>query len=48
VRGACPAYAAGQPLNPKKLIQDMVAAQSHGTDPPMPATRIRAVKLRWW
>ncbi|KJV26544.1 (Fe-S)-binding protein [Aquitalea magnusonii] len=30
---ACPAYAAGQPLNPKKLIQDMVAAQSRGTDP---------------
>ncbi|WP_293762887.1 DUF3483 domain-containing protein [uncultured Aquitalea sp.] len=30
---ACPAYAAGQPLNPKKLIQDMVAAQSRGRDP---------------
>lgn len=30
---ACPAYAAGLPLNPKKLIQDLVAAESHqGSD----------------
>lgn len=27
---ACPAYAAGQPLNPKKLIQDMVTGLSSG------------------
>ncbi len=27
---ACPAYAAGQPLNPKKLIQDLVTAMSSG------------------
>lgn len=29
---ACPAFAAGQPLNPKKLIQDMVAGLAGGTD----------------
>ena len=29
---ACPAFAAGQPLNPKKLIQDMVVGLSGGTD----------------
>ena len=34
---ACPAFAAGQPLNPKKLIQDLVVGLSHdestsGTD----------------
>ncbi len=29
---ACPAFAAGQPLNPKKLIQDLVAGFSTGTD----------------
>lgn len=28
----CPAYAAGQPLNPKKLIQDMVVGLSGGSD----------------
>lgn len=28
----CPAFAAGQPLNPKKLIQDMVVGLSGGTD----------------
>ncbi|MFJ4393634.1 dimethylglycine demethylation protein DgcB [Pseudomonas sp. NPDC089396] len=28
----CPAYAAGQPLNPKKLIQDMVIGLAGGTD----------------
>ncbi|UTW14408.1 (Fe-S)-binding protein [Marinobacterium rhizophilum] len=28
----CPAYAAGQPLNPKKLIQDMVVGLAGGTD----------------
>ncbi|MCM2972681.1 (Fe-S)-binding protein [Larsenimonas suaedae] len=28
----CPAFAAGQPLNPKKLIQDMVASMTTGTD----------------
>lgn len=27
---ACPAYAAGQPLNPKKLIQDMVTGLASG------------------
>ena len=30
--GACPAFAAGQPLNPKKLIQDMVVGLAGGTD----------------
>ena len=29
---ACPAFAAGQPLNPKKLIQDLVVGLSTGTD----------------
>ena len=28
---ACPAFAAGQPLNPKKLIQDMVVGLAGGT-----------------
>ncbi len=27
---ACPAFAAGQPLNPKQLIQDLVASQDEG------------------
>lgn len=30
---ACPAYAAGQPLNPKKLVQDMVNGLSSGQGP---------------
>jgi Fe-S oxidoreductase len=29
---ACPAFAAGQPLNPKKLIQDMVVGLAGGND----------------
>jgi len=29
---ACPAFAAGQPLNPKKLIQDLVVGMSAKTD----------------
>ena len=29
---ACPAFAAGQPLNPKKLIQDLMAGMSAKTD----------------
>lgn len=29
---ACPAFAAGQPLNPKKLIQDLVVGLSNGSD----------------
>ncbi|HET6390731.1 (Fe-S)-binding protein [Hyphomicrobium sp.] len=29
---SCPAFAAGQPLNPKKLIQDLVAGFSHRSD----------------
>jgi dimethylglycine catabolism B len=29
---ACPAFAAGQPLNPKKLIQDLVVGLSSDTD----------------
>lgn len=29
---ACPAYAAGQPLNPKKLVQDLVVGMSGGSD----------------
>ena len=29
---ACPAFAAGQPLNPKKLIQDLVAGLSSSSD----------------
>ncbi len=42
---ACPAFAAGQPLNPKKLIQDLVVGLSSGTDAnfagsPYPGTSI--------
>lgn len=29
---ACPAFAAGQPLNPKKVIQDMVVGMTGGSD----------------
>ncbi|MCO5414127.1 (Fe-S)-binding protein [Ralstonia mojiangensis] len=29
---ACPAFASGQPLNPKKLIQDLVVGMAGGTD----------------
>ena len=29
---ACPAFASGQPLNPKKLVQDLVVGLSGGTD----------------
>jgi dimethylglycine catabolism B len=29
---ACPAYAAGQPLNPKKLVQDLVVGMAGGSD----------------
>jgi Fe-S oxidoreductase len=29
---ACPAYAAGQPLNPKKLVQDLVIGMAGGSD----------------
>jgi Fe-S oxidoreductase len=29
---ACPAFAAGQPLNPKKLVQDLVAGMTGGGD----------------
>jgi Fe-S oxidoreductase len=29
---ACPAYAAGQPLNPKKLVQDLVTGMAAGSD----------------
>jgi Fe-S oxidoreductase len=29
---ACPAFAAGQPLNPKKLIQDLVVGMATGSD----------------
>ena len=29
---ACPAFAAGQPLNPKKLIQDLVVGMAGGND----------------
>jgi Fe-S oxidoreductase len=29
---ACPAFAAGQPLNPKKLIQDLVTGMAGGSD----------------
>ncbi len=41
----CPAFAAGQPLNPKKLIQDMVVGLAGGTDAkyagsPYPGTEI--------
>ncbi|WP_251978689.1 (Fe-S)-binding protein [Salinicola avicenniae] len=31
-QAVCPAYAAGQPLNPKKLIQDMVVGMVGGSD----------------
>ena len=30
---ACPAFAAGQPLNPKRFIQDLAAASTPGGDP---------------
>ncbi|WP_062222096.1 (Fe-S)-binding protein [Aureimonas sp. D3] len=30
---ACPAFAAGQPLNPKRLIQDLAAASTPGGNP---------------
>ena len=33
-QAACPAYAAGQPLNPKKLIQDLVAGMEGRSDEP--------------
>ncbi len=41
----CPAFAAGQPLNPKKLIQDMVVGLAGGTDAkyagsPYPGTEV--------
>ena len=29
---ACPAFASGQPLNPKKLIQDLVVGMAGGSD----------------
>nr|WP_301289087.1 (Fe-S)-binding protein [Natronocella acetinitrilica] len=29
---ACPAFAAGQPLNPKKLVQDLVVGMTGGSD----------------
>ncbi|MGM8931971.1 (Fe-S)-binding protein [Salinicola halophyticus] len=31
-QSVCPAFAAGQPLNPKKLIQDMVVGMTGGSD----------------
>ncbi|WP_110667936.1 (Fe-S)-binding protein [Salinicola halophilus] len=31
-QNVCPAYAAGQPLNPKKLIQDMIVGMAGGSD----------------
>jgi len=31
-QAVCPAFAAGQPLNPKKLIQDMVVGMAGGSD----------------
>ncbi|MEX1058402.1 MAG: (Fe-S)-binding protein, partial [Natronospirillum sp.] len=45
----CPAFAAGQPLNPKKLIQDMVVGLAGGTDAayagsPYPGTAVRQAK----
>jgi dimethylglycine catabolism B len=39
---ACPAFAAGQPLNPKKLIQDMVVGLAGGTDATLRAARTPA------
>ncbi|QYJ22639.1 (Fe-S)-binding protein [Achromobacter sp. ES-001] len=44
---ACPAFAAGQPLNPKKLIQDMVVGMAGGSDAaytgsPMPGVPVGA------
>jgi Fe-S oxidoreductase len=38
----CPAFAAGQPLNPKKLIQDMVIGLAGGTDATFAGSPIRA------
>ncbi len=45
----CPAFAAGQPLNPKKLIQDMVVGLAGGTDEkyagsPYPGTEVGNAK----
>lgn len=45
----CPAFAAGQPLNPKKLIQDMVVGLAGGTDAkyagsPYPGTEVGHAK----
>ena len=42
---ACPAYAAGLPLNPKKLIQDLVRPWTKApTTAPTPATAIPAAR----
>jgi heterodisulfide reductase subunit C len=49
---ACPAFAAGQPLNPKKLIQDLVTGMVGGTDAastraaPRPAFRSAGMPAR--
>jgi len=41
----CPAFAAGQPLNPKKLIQDMVIGWPVARTPSLPAALTRASRL---
>ncbi|MEJ2043468.1 MAG: (Fe-S)-binding protein [Reinekea sp.] len=42
----CPAFAAGQPLNPKKLIQDMVVGLAGGTDQNYAGSRYPNARLR--
>jgi dimethylglycine catabolism B len=42
----CPAFAAGQPLNPKKLIQDMVVGLADGTDQNYAGSRYPNARLR--
>ena len=45
---ACPAFAAGQPLNPKKLIQDFVASPPpYAGSPTRTRGRCRATPLSW-
>lgn len=39
---ACPAFASGQPLNPKKLIQDLVVGMAGGQMRPIPGAQRRA------
>jgi Fe-S oxidoreductase len=42
---ACPAFAAGQPLNPKKLIQDMVVGMAGGSDAKFAGSAYPGIKI---